>query len=57
MVMANKIGKPNLEFFAQTLLEQAKLNKDILVVTSDSEGSESWSHLEKSFQIKLLKLV
>ena len=37
--MANKIGKPNLEVFAQTLLEQAKLNKDILVVTSDSRGS------------------
>jgi transketolase len=37
--MHNKIGKPNLEIFAQTLLEQAKLNQNILVVTSDSRGS------------------
>ena len=35
----NNIGKPNLEIFADTLLDQAKINQDILVVTSDSRGS------------------
>ena len=33
------IGKPNLEIFAETLLNQAKQNKDIIAVTSDSRGS------------------
>ena len=32
-------GKPNLEVFAETLLEAARLDADILVVTSDSRGS------------------
>ena len=35
----NKIGKPNLEIFSETLLAEAKKNKDIIVVTSDSRGS------------------
>ena len=35
----NNIGKPNLEIFADTLLDQARLNQNILVVTSDSRGS------------------
>ncbi len=35
----NKIGKPNLEIFSETLLSEAKKNKDIIVVTSDSRGS------------------
>jgi len=35
----NKIGKPNLEVFAETLLLEAKKNPSITVVTSDSRGS------------------
>ena len=35
----NKIGKPNLEVFAETLLLEAKINSSITVVTSDSRGS------------------
>jgi len=37
--MKNKIGKPNLEVFAETLLDQAKQNNNIITVTSDSRGS------------------
>ena len=35
----NKIGKPNLEVFAETLLLEAKKDYSITVVTSDSRGS------------------
>jgi transketolase len=38
-VIATEIGRPNLEVFADTLLELAQANRDILVVTSDSRGS------------------
>jgi len=34
-----KLGKPNLEIFAETLTEIAEKNRDILVVTGDSRGS------------------
>ncbi len=37
--MRAKNGAPNLEVFAQTLLNAAKKDRDILVVTSDSRGS------------------
>lgn len=37
--MEAQLEKPNLEVFAQTLLELAQRDKDILVVTSDSRGS------------------
>ena len=35
----NKIGKPNLGVFSETLLKEARKNKNIIVVTSDSRGS------------------
>jgi transketolase len=35
----NQIGKANLEVFAETLLQEAKLNNNIVAVTSDSRGS------------------
>lgn len=38
-MIATEIGRPNLEVFADTLLELAQANRDILVVTSDSRGS------------------
>ena len=34
-----KMGRPNLEEFADTLLALAKVNRDVLAVTSDSRGS------------------
>ena len=34
-----KMGKPNLEIFADALLQEAQKDKDIIVVTSDSRGS------------------
>lgn len=34
-----KLGKPNQDVFAETLLQLGKQNRDILVVTSDSRGS------------------
>ena len=37
--MSNKIGRPNLEVFAETLLIEAKKNPKIMVATSDSRGS------------------
>ncbi len=37
--MNNTLGKANLETFASTLLNLAKNDKDIIVVTSDSRGS------------------
>ncbi len=33
------LGRPNLEVFAETLLELARNDRDIVVVTSDSRGS------------------
>ncbi len=38
------IGKPNLEIFAETLLNQAQKNKNIIAVTSDSRGSGKLVH-------------
>ena len=37
--MSNVIGKANLEVFAETLLDEAKKNSNIIAVTSDSRGS------------------
>ena len=33
------MGKPNLDVFAETLLELAREDRDVLAVTSDSRGS------------------
>ena len=37
--MSDVIGKANLEVFAETLLDEAKKNTNIIAVTSDSRGS------------------
>lgn len=37
--MSNIFGKANLEVFAETLLNEAKKNQNIIVATSDSRGS------------------
>jgi transketolase len=38
------LGKPNLEVFADTLLELAQKDREILVVTGDSRGSARLNH-------------
>ena len=50
-----KMGKPNLEIFADTLLQEAQKDKDIIVVTSDSRGSGKLVPYGKALLIKLLK--
>ena len=37
--MIMELGKANLDIFAETLLELARLDRDVLAVTSDSRGS------------------
>ena len=37
--MSSSIGKANLEVFAETLLDEAKKDPNIIAVTSDSRGS------------------
>jgi transketolase len=39
-----KLGKANLDVFADTLLELARQDRDILVVTGDSRGSGKLTH-------------
>ena len=34
-----RLGRPNLEVFADTLLELARADRHVLAVTSDSRGS------------------
>ena len=49
--------KANLEVFAETLLDLAKKDNDIIVVTSDSRGSGKLTKFGKNCLTKLLKLV
>jgi Transketolase, C-terminal subunit len=44
------IEKANLEIFAETLLELAKKDKNIIVVTSDSRGSGKLTNFGKALQ-------
>jgi len=39
MMSENELSKPNLDIFADTLLELAKNDRDILAVTADTRGS------------------
>ena len=52
----NNIGKPNLEIFADTLLDQAKINQDILVVTSDSRGSGKLVNFGKELPDQIIEV-
>ena len=52
----NDIGKPNLEIFADTLLDQAKLNQNILVVTSDSRGSGKLVNFGKELPDQIIEV-
>ena len=52
----NDIGKPNLEIFADTLLDQAKINQNILVVTSDSRGSGKLVNFGKELPDQIIEV-
>ena len=52
----NDIGKPNLEIFADTLLDQAKINQNIFVVTSDSRGSGKLVNFGKELPDQIIEV-
>ena len=52
----NDIGKPNLEIFADTLLDQAKINQNILVVTSESRGSGKLVNFGKELPDQIIEV-
>ena len=54
--MDNQIGKANLEVFAETLLQEAKLNNKIVVVTSDSRGSGKLVPFGKQLPYQLIEV-
>ena len=45
--------KANLEIFAETLLDLAKKDKNIIVVTSDSRGSGKLTQFGKELPLRL----
>src|SRR5205085_8141130 len=51
-----KLGRPNLEEFADTLLELAKADRDVLVVTSDSRGSGKLGPFASALPDQLVEL-
>lgn len=51
-----KTGKPNLEAFADTLLELARQDPDILVVTSDSRGSGKLTHFGEQLPGQIIEV-
>ena len=50
------IEKANLEVFADTLLELAKIDKDIIVVTSDSRGSGKLTRFGKELPDQIIEV-
>jgi len=54
--MDNQIGKANLEVFAETLLQEAKLNNKIVAVTSDSRGSSKLVPFGKQLPYQLIEV-
>ena len=50
------IEKANLEVFAETLLELAKKDKDIIVVTSDSRGSGKLTSFGKELPDQIIEV-
>ena len=54
--MDNQIGKANLEVFAETLLQEAKLNNKIVAVTSDSRGSGKLVPFGKQLPYQLIEV-
>ena len=54
--MDSQIGKANLEVFAETLLQEAKLDNKIIVVTSDSRGSGKLVPFGKQLPYQLIEV-
>jgi len=51
-----KLGRANLEEFAQTLLELGKTDRDIVVVTSDSRGSGKLGPFSKALPEQIVEV-
>ncbi|HSL42194.1 MAG TPA: transketolase C-terminal domain-containing protein [Anaerolineales bacterium] len=51
-----EIGKTNLDTFAQTLMELAAVDRDILVVTSDSRGSGRVTPFAEKFPEQIVEI-
>ena len=51
-----KLGKANLEVFSETLIELAKKDKDIVVVTSDSRGSGKLVPFGEQFPEQIIEI-
>jgi transketolase len=49
-------GKPNLEIFAQTLIELAERDRDLIVVTSDSRGSGRLTGFGERFPDQIVEI-
>ena len=50
------IGKANLEIFAQTLMELAANDRDVLVITSDSRGSGKVTPFAEKFPEQIVEI-
>ena len=50
------IQKANLEIFAETLLDLAKKDKNIIVVTSDSRGSGELTQFGKELPDQIIEV-
>ncbi|MEZ4767799.1 MAG: transketolase C-terminal domain-containing protein [Caldilineales bacterium] len=51
-----ELGRPNLEVFADTVLELASQDRDVLVVTSDSRGSGKLTHYGETLPDQIVEL-
>lgn len=54
--MTVELGRPNLDVFADTLLELACSDRDVLVVTSDSRGSGKLTHYGDTLPEQIVEL-
>ena len=50
------MGRANLDVFAETLLEIARLDRDVLVVTSDSRGSGKLTEFGQALPAQIVEL-
>lgn len=51
-----ELGRANLDVFAETLLEIARLDRDVLVVTSDSRGSGKLTQFGEALPDQIIEL-
>ena len=50
------LGRPNLEVFAETIEKLAKLDRNVLAVTSDSRGSGKLGPFGKAFPLQIVEV-